>query len=183
MSEISLPDFNLLISTRRGMEKQCSSELWSLLRYLNIPEESIVSSDFPGLILAKVGVDPVEFVERLRKYAEENPWDIRLILKVVPIQRVVATDVEAIAEAASELAEKSIAPNETYRITVRRRGSHIESKTVIDAVASKIRRKVDLTSPDKVVQIEVLGWFTGISVIKPEHVVSIEKIKAEHLPK
>ena len=183
MSEVSLPDFNLLISTRRGMEKQCSSELWSLLRYLNIPEESIVPSDFPGLILAKVGIDPIKFVEQLRRYTEENPWDIRLILKVVPIQKVVATEVGAIAEAPSELAEKLIAPDETYRITVRRRGSHIESRAIIDAVASKIKRKVNLTSPDKVVQIEVLGWFTGISVIKPEHVVSTEKIKAEHLPK
>jgi len=51
------------------------------------------------------------------------------------------------------------------------------SRNIIEEVAANIERKVDLSKPDKILLIEVIGGLTGISVIKPDDVISIMKEK------
>jgi tRNA acetyltransferase TAN1 len=48
---------------------------------------------------------------------------------------------------------------------------------LIEAAAANIKRRVNLSRPDKVVLIEVLGGLTGLSVVKPEEILSILKEK------
>jgi tRNA(Ser,Leu) C12 N-acetylase TAN1 len=40
-----------------------------------------------------------------------------------------------------------------------------------------VDRDVDLDSPDKVVLLEIFGEYAGISVISPNDIVSIQKLK------
>jgi len=94
----------------------------------------------------------------------------------MPIEAVVATNLEEIKSKATELAS-NIAENETFRITLEKRFTTLPSREIIDAVAKDIKRKVDLTKPDKVLLIEVVGGLTGVSVIKTESVLSMLKEK------
>jgi len=174
-----LKDFNLVISTYRRRENDCISELWYVLQDFGDKKINASTTGLPGLIVAKTSLDPFEVVERIRKEAEEKPWYFRLILKIVPIERVVEADLDKIMEAARELALEKIGKEETFRITVRKRLSTLNRDEIIDRVASVIDRKVDLKNPDKIVWIEIIGDVAGISVLKPEHVVSLQKIRRE----
>ena len=106
----------------------------------------------------------------------EKPWEFRYVLKVKPVQRVVPTEIEAIGNAVSEKS-RSIREGETFRVSIEKRRSNVSSKEVIDAIAGKIPRKVELRDPAKIVLIEIIGTVAGIAVIPPNGVLGIEREK------
>ena len=98
-----------------------------------------------------------------------------LILKIRPIESVIAADLEEIKQVCSKLAEMKISKDETFRVTLERRFTDIARDDLITSAASNIDRKVDLKQADKIVFIEVLEDSVGISILSPEDVVSIIK--------
>jgi tRNA acetyltransferase TAN1 len=60
---------------------------------------------------------------------------------------------------------------------VEKRFTSIHSRDIIEAVATNVKNKVDLEKPDKVLLIEVLGGFTGVSLVKPSALMSVLKAK------
>jgi len=177
-----MKEFNLLISTQRGRENDCISELWYLFREIGDEKAIYEKTGIPGLIIVKSSLNPFEAVRRLREMAEERPWEFRYVLKVTPIEIVVSTDLKEIKEAVTKLKDK-ISPQETFRVTVNKRATTLSSMEIIEAAASVINQKVNLKNPDKIIQIEVLGQVTGISIIEPQDILSITKIKDEFLRK
>lgn len=174
-------DFNLLVSSARGNEREANSELWYLIGEIG---DRSVKTDFTpvsGLTVAKTQIDPVQVVERLRSILNERPWEFRYVLKVKPVRRVVTCEIEQIANAAAEQAS-DIREHETFRVSFEKRRNEISSKTVIDAVASRIQRKVDLRNPKKIVLVEVIGQLAGVSVIEPGQILGIEKEKRTPSP-
>jgi tRNA acetyltransferase TAN1 len=53
----------------------------------------------------------------------------------------------------------------------------LHSQDLIAAVASDIKQKVDLKNPDWVLLIEVLGGFTGLSLLRPNEILAVVKEK------
>ena len=70
-------------------------------------------------------------------------------------------------------------PNDTYRITIEKRGSDLSSKEVIDSIAKNIQNKVSLEKFDWNVIVEILGGTTGTSVLKENDIVSTLKMKRD----
>ena len=171
-----MEDFNLLISTSRGNENNACSEIWFLLGELGDRESLVDKTEVSGLIVAKTNLDPFKVVEGLRNLLKERPWEFRYVLKVLPIEIVVRTRIEEIKRAAAKLHHK-ILENETFRVTVEKRHSNISTRDLIEAAVENLDRKVDLNNPDKIILIEVLGRLTGISVIKPNDILSVPKEK------
>ncbi len=170
-------EFNLLVSTRRMREFDCRSEIKYLLGEIGDPNPDARETGIPGLVVAKTTLDPFDAVNKLRMLAQDRPWEFRYTLKVVPIEKVVDTDFDKIVEVARELANKKIDVNETYRITINKRFTTMDRRKLIEAIAAGIERKVNLEHPDKIVEIEILGRITGISVLKPDDILSITKLK------
>ncbi|MCS7136341.1 MAG: THUMP domain-containing protein [Nitrososphaerota archaeon] len=169
------PDrFNLIVTTLRGMESISASELIDILNHMGDPSPKVEQTSISGLITAKTSLNPFEVVEKLKDIVEKEPWFVRNIQRVIPVEEVVETKVEKIAEVASRLAQ-SIPEDCTFRVTVEKRHTQLSSKEIIEAVAAKINRKVNLNNPDRIVLIEVLGGLTGISVIRPNQIFSASK--------
>ncbi len=168
--------FNLLASTFRNREDDCISEVWYLFREIGDDTVEAWRTKIAGLIAIKTSLDPFEAVHKLEALAKERPWDFKYLLKLTPIEVVVTTDLESIARAAEELANRKIEEYETYRITVNKRATLLRTNEIIEAIASRLKRKVDLKKPNKIVQVEVVSDVTGISVLRPEDVVSIVKL-------
>lgn len=167
-----LKDFNLLITTARGNEENACSEVWYLLEEIGDKAVLVDKTGIIGLIAAKTAFNPFTVIEKLRGILKERPWEFRYTLRVIPIERVVRTDLREIERAAAELASK-IGEGETFRVTVEKRFTKISSKEIVEAAAANIDRRVDLSKPDKVVLVEVVGRLTGMSVIKPLDILSV----------
>lgn len=171
-----LRDFNLLVTTSRGNERQAISELQYLLNEIGDASPDIRRTGVSGLIVAKTSLDPLATIEHLRTFLHECPYEFRFTLRIIPIETVVQTDLKEIEKTVAELSSK-IVKDETFRITVEKRFTEIRSKSIIDVAAANVKRKVNLTKPDKVLLIEIVGGLTGVSVLKPAQILSVMKEK------
>ncbi|MEM3577871.1 MAG: THUMP domain-containing protein [Candidatus Bathyarchaeia archaeon] len=169
-------DFNLLVTTSRGNEDECCSELWYLLGEIGDSAPVVDKTGVAGLVAVKTVLNPFEAVEKLRKILHERPYEFRYTLRVIPIEKVVRTDLGEIQRTATELSSK-IGENETFRVTVEKRFTETSTRDIIEATAANIERKVDLNKPDKILLVEVVGGLTGISVIKPDDILAVIKEK------
>ena len=169
-----LTDFNLMISTSRGNERNTCSEMWYLLGEVGDRGSNIETTKVIGLVVAKTRLDPIKAIHSLRALFKARPWEFKYTLKLVPIQRVVPAQISEIENAAMEVAE-GIAGDEKFRITIEKRHTPLSSKPIIDNVAKKINRTVDLDSPDKILLIEIIGEYAGLSLITPMDIMSVER--------
>jgi tRNA acetyltransferase TAN1 len=169
-----LKDFNLLVTTARGSEEDACSEIWYLLGEIGDAAVKVERTGITGLIAAKTALNPFEAVEKFRQILKERPYEFRYSLRIIPVEKVVRTDLGEIQRATVELSTK-IGANESFRVTLEKRFTSTPSNDIIEAAATVIERRVDLNRPDKIVLIEVVAGLTGISVLKPSEVLSIAK--------
>ncbi len=173
-ASLVLKDFNLLVTTARGNEEDAASEIWYLLGEIGDRAAKVDKTGITGLIAAMTALEPFEVIGKLRAISKERPYEFRYTLRVIPVEKVVRTDLREIQCTVNELNFK-IDENETFRVTVEKRFNSTPTKDIIEAAAAKIDRKVDLTHPNKIVLIEVVGGFTGVSILKPDDILSISK--------
>jgi tRNA acetyltransferase TAN1 len=173
-----MKDFNLIVSTYRFREEEAQDEILNLLEQFGDPDSECEITDIKGILLASTTIGPTDVVAKLKELTSTDPWQIRYILRVLPIQAVVATDLRTIRDASAELASR-IGRADKFRVTVEKRHSPITSGEIISSVAEVIQSKVDLENPDWVVLVQVLGAQTGISVITPQQTFSAIKEKRQ----
>jgi tRNA acetyltransferase TAN1 len=171
-----LKDFNLLATTYRRDEGQARSELRYMLEQIGDKSAVVDRTGVSGLIVARTAFDPFDVIGKFREILRERPYEFRYMLRVIPIEKVVHTGLEQIQDAVKELGPK-VAEGETFRVTVEKRFTETHSRDIIEAAAAAIKRKVNLTKPDKIVLVEVVGGLTGLSVAKPDEILSVLKEK------
>ena len=171
-----LKEFNLLATTYRRDEGHARSELRYLLEQIGDKTAVVDKTGVSGLIVAKTALDPYEVIRKFREILQERPYEFRYMLRVIPIEKVVHTSLDEIQSVAKELGLK-VAEGETFRISVEKRFTETHSKDIIEAAAAAIKRKVNLTKPDKILLVEVVGGLTGVSVAKPDQILSVLKEK------
>jgi len=172
-----ISDFNLLATTSRGNERPMCNELFYLLKEaLGDAQAETSKTKIRGLIVGKTTLDPKAVIEKFRVILNERPYEFRYAQRILPIERVVHTDLEEIKKVSQELATR-IGEQETFRVTVEKRFTALHSKDIIEAATSDINRKADLENPDRILIIEVLGALTGISLLKPSDILAVVKEK------
>ena len=129
-----------------------------------------------GLIAAKTSLEPREVITKFRAILQERPYEFRYALRIIPVEKVVRTDLEEIKNASATIAS-GIGENETFRVTVEKRFTNLHAQDFVEAVATSIERKVNLSNPDRILLVEVVGGWTGLSLLKPNDVLAIQKEK------
>jgi tRNA acetyltransferase TAN1 len=167
---------NLIVTCARHLEDETGDELGDILDELGDSDVKISVSSMSGIITAQTKLDPIKVVKKMREMLLDEPWSIRYCLRVIPVQKVVETNIEEIEKIISNISNQ-IEEKETYRILIEKRNSDISSKEIITKIANKIKNKVSLDFPDKVILIEILGIVTGISILKNSDILSLEKTK------
>jgi tRNA acetyltransferase TAN1 len=167
---------NLIITCARHLEPETEEELIDILEELGDSDVKVSITSMPGILTAKTKLDPVDAVRKIKEMLLDEPWSVRYCLRIIPIQKVIETRIEEIEKSIVELSDQ-ILDDETYRISIEKRNSNASSKEIITKIADKIKNKVSLEFPDKVLLIEILGNITGISILKKSDILSIEKTK------
>jgi len=167
---------NLIVTCARNLEGEAEEEIMDILDELGDPDVKISVSNMSGIITVQTKLDPIEVVRKMKEILLDEPWSIRYCLRVIPIQKIVETNLEKIEEGICSISDK-IEDDESYRILIEKRNSDISSKEIITNIANQIKNKVSLDFPDKIILIEILGIITGISLIKKSDILSLEKTK------
>lgn len=170
--------FNLIVSTFRFREEDAEDEILELLDKFGDPTAESGIIEIKGMILVRTSLDPLAVISKLKELVASEPWQVRYILRVLPIQVVVPTRLDTITDAASELISKI--GKDTFRVTVEKRHNNsLGSMQIIKSIAERLDNKVNLEEPDWVILIQVLGAVTGVSILRPNQMFSsvVEKRK------
>ena len=173
-----LRNYNLLVACPRDRERAATSEIrYFIGDLLGDSELKVSRTPISGLLACRTSLDPFEVIRQLRVFAEENPYQFRFAIRFAPLEMCVDSEMGKIVEATEKLLPK-IDESDTFRVTVRRRHTELENMEVVKAVAEVIPRNVDLDSPDKTVMVEIVGEWTGISILdSKEDVLSIMSMR------
>ena len=167
---------NLIVTCARHLEGDTEDELVDILEELGDSDVKIAVSNMSGIITVETKLDPIEVVRKMKEMLLDEPWSIRYCLRVIPVQKIVETDIEEIEKMISSI-KNQIEEKESYRILIEKRNSEISSKEIITKIANGIKNKVSLEHPDKIILIEILGIVTGISILKNSDILSVEITK------
>src|SRR3989304_6513469 len=136
----------------------------------------ITRTGVSGVLLVETELLHQDVIEFLKKMMEFEPFRIRSMLRLIPVEKVVDLDLEMIKDEVKPLMEK-IGPEESFRITIEKRHSELSRGELIEVIASTTNRKVNLDNPDWVVLVEVIRDTVGLSVVRPSQIVSVVKVK------
>lgn len=167
---------NFIVTCPRNFESEAMDEIKAILDQIKNNNSIICKTEFSGILEIQTNIDIQLVIKKVKEKIVDEPWVLRYSLRWIPIQVEVNSNIIEISKRAYDLIG-IIKENDSYRITIEKRNSDISSNELIKNIASKIKNKVSLEHPDWVILIEILGKKTGISVIKPDEVISIEKQK------
>jgi tRNA acetyltransferase TAN1 len=166
---------NLIVTSAKGLEARASAEFKEVAMLSGIRKVTIERSAYDGVLEVEVE-NPKALLSFISEFVRSEPFKVRFVMRVIPVGKVVDTKIEEIVGAVAELAP-NIGAAESFRVTIEARDSPYSDKKLIDAIADEVDRKVSLDSPDKIVFIQIFGEYTGVSVLAPNEILSITKLK------
>ncbi len=158
----------------RHFEHDTLEEIESIFEKNGLERPEVSITDMPGILAVRTGHDPVEIARRVSEMVEDEPWLIRYSQRIIPIHKTSASQTGEIVASVGKI-KSAIREGQTYRITVEKRNSELSSRELIAEIAGIIDNKVSLEDPDWVVLVEILGPTAGVSVVRPDEIVSVEK--------
>ncbi|MHA1669083.1 MAG: THUMP domain-containing protein [Promethearchaeota archaeon] len=169
-------NFNFLVSTSRFNEINAKAELWFTFLICGDQYPIISSLEFQGLLTAFTALKKEDVISKIKELLKTDPNFFQYILKIVPIDFVCETNIVVIKEIIQRHHKEYIKEDESFRIELKRRNNEIINRTqLIKVVAEIFNNKVDLDNPDKIIRIEILGNFCGISFLKENEILKALK--------
>ena len=135
---------------------------------------------FSGIIQVETSLDNIKVLDNFREIIDDEPWLIKYCSRIIPIQEECESKLDEITKITGELS-KIIKKNDTYRITVEKRQSSLHTKDIISNIADSLSNKVSLENSDWEIIVQVLGNKTGISIIRTNSILSVDKQKRVEL--
>ncbi|UCE13120.1 MAG: hypothetical protein JSV04_13140 [Candidatus Heimdallarchaeota archaeon] len=160
---------SFLISSKRTFERDALSEAYYVVSDVLGHGVRPLKARVPGLAILRLMGDtkPFDVIEEIRQFIEER-GPLVACLKIVPLEKLIKTDLIKIVENAASLAKAKILPTHSWKVHVRKRQTTLRTFQVVEAVANRIDwGTVNLTHPDFEIRIEIVRDLTGISVMQP----------------
>jgi len=167
---------NLIITCQRNLEVPTILEIQNFLERFGDTEAVIEKTVFSGIIEVETKLDIIKVLDNFKEIIEDEPWLIKYCSRIIPIQRECESKMNEIKNEVNNLSH-IIKKNDTYRITVEKRQSSLHTKDIISNIADSLSNKVSLENSDWEIIVQVLRNKTGISIIPPDTIVSINKQK------
>jgi len=165
-------DFNLLVSCSWGMYGAARAEILNVLKTLGDERPVMRRTIARGIMGVKTSLEPRRVVQELRKLFARDPLVFQHTLKWVPVDLWTYSDMESMKEAVLKLRDR-IHSGEKWRMTVEKRRYALHHKIdIIKELAELIDARVDLENPDKILRVDIIGEYAGLSVLAPMEIFS-----------
>jgi len=169
-------EFNLLVSCSWSAYKKAKGEILRVLELLGDERPLVKPTIAQGIIGVKTSLNPRDVVSKLHRLFDEGKFIFEHTLKWVPVDLWTFSDIESMKEAVARLRHR-IQPSERWRITLEKRRYTLHHKIdIIRELAQLISAEVDLEKPDKILRVDIIGKYAGISVLTPKDVFSTTKV-------
>ncbi len=164
---------DLLISYPWGRFAEARREAVRILQRFGDEGPEVKKSGVPGIAVAHSRLDNREVIRRCRAlYEVESVF--YYTLKWVPVDFWCTTSLDVIRQAIADNVVDRIGEHERWGMRVKKRTwQRYHTREIIEYIAEPIHRTVDLTNPDWIVRVDVLGQQTAVSLLRPDEVFSI----------
>jgi tRNA(Ser,Leu) C12 N-acetylase TAN1 len=136
---------------------------------------AVRTSGARGIICVRTSLSSREVIRALRRLFDRDPLLFQYTLKWVPIDLWALSDIESMKAATKKLSTRIIV-GEKWRMTVeKRRYTQHHKIEIIRELAQLIQAKVDLEKPDKILRVDIIGKYAGLSILRPSDVFSLAK--------
>ena len=151
---------NILVKTPLGLENIAAARILELNSNVKVYPRP---KGFLGLVLVEAD-NHFEFAGKIK----ENVLEAE---KVIPAYEVVEAKLNKIVEAVRKVALGNISSEETFAVRTTRRGKHDFTSLDINVKAGAVVKEVtnasvNLSFPDKIVAVEIIGNIALISILK-----------------
>jgi len=171
---------NLIITCQRNLEEPTILEIQNMLERFGDTGPIVEKTSFSGIIQVETKLDIMRVLENFKEIIEDEPWLIKYCSRIIPIQVESESKLDDIRDKVKGLSE-IIKKNDTYRITVEKRQSSLHTSEIISKIADSLSNKVSLENSDWEIIIQVLRNKTGISIIPPNSILSVDRHKRVEL--
>jgi tRNA acetyltransferase TAN1 len=171
---------NLIITCQRNLEEPTILEIQNMLERFGDTEPIVEKTMFSGIIQVETRLDTMKVLENFKEIIEDEPWLIKYCSRIIPIQVECESKLDEIRDKVNSLSG-IIKKNDTYRITVEKRHSSIHTSEIISNIADSLSNKVSLENSDWDIIIQVLRNKTGISIVPPNSILSVDRQKRVEL--
>ena len=166
---------DLLISYSWGQYSRAKRETIRILRVFGDPEPMVEKSAVWGIAIAHTTLNNREVIRRCHALWWEQPQDsFEFAVKWVPVDHWCHTDLETIKWLIDHKISAQIGQEQSWGMKVyKRRWQKYQTIEIIEQLAADIDQKVDLSQPDFLLWVDVIGNRTAVSLLKPDEIFSI----------
>lgn len=165
---------DLLVTFDSAHQSKAIEQLKKLLELVG-EEQSIQKTEVEGDAIVQVN-DPFKTVEKVREEMQKGAEKFSYLSRFIPITVWTEPKVEKMQKAISDQLDK-IGEEEKWKMSLEKRGwDEMPSQKLIVKLTEVVDRKnVDLDSPEKIIQVEIVGEKAGVSILKPEQLLEAKK--------
>jgi len=170
-------DAKLLVSSLTRFELDAASEVWHALRITGVSDnaEIVFIKNSKKLLKGIFGVifrnDAIAAIEKIRYYFNKRPWIMKFSQKIVPIE-FVTNDLESLLNFVEIESCNKISNHDNWKVQVNKHGSKVSKIELINKVADRVKTgTVNLTTPNWIINIEVVLDTYAVSIIRPSHII------------
>jgi len=172
-------DANLIITyepTHKGLAEE---EVKAVLKEAGEENPEFIDSGVDGLFLLKVS-DGKEITKKVLDICKSDPSKFDKTFHWIPIETWCESEVEAMQNEIKKLVDR-IGENEKWKLDLgKRQWDKVPTNELIIKLTDPVDRpNVDLENPEKIIEVQIIGDKAGISLVTPDEIVNVPKIKGK----
>lgn len=174
-SGITVATAELLVSYPGRQFSRARGEIIRTLRGFGDPAPRVVKTSVWGIALVMTSLENREVIRRCHALYRADPAaNFRFALKWVPVDHWTRTSLPAIRELIAQRVVPLMGAGETWALRVqKRRWERYHTRDIIIELAHAVPHKVDLTHPDWLLWVDVVGNRTAVSLLRPQDIFSV----------
>lgn len=165
---------DLLVSYAWYDFQRAKSEIIRILQDFGDPTVWVKKSAVFGIAIVRTRLDNRALICKCRDLFNSNPRAFHWALKWLPVDYWCDTDLNSIKKVIDERIKDQIQEDQTWGMVVKKRcWQEYHSINIVKYLAEDIDRQVNLSNPDWLVWVDVLGSETAISLLRPDDIFSL----------
>jgi tRNA acetyltransferase TAN1 len=169
---------DLLVSYKFSHYSRARPEIIRILKRFGDPDPWVEKTAVIGIAVVHSCLDNREIIKRCRALWESEPLNsFEFAIKWVPVDYWCATELTAMKDVIDNKIKQWIEKNQTWGMQVhKRRWQQYHTIEITGFLAADIDLKVDLSHPEWIVWVDVVGRQTAISLLKQQDIFSLGQV-------
>lgn len=169
---------DLIVSYPWGCFRKLRKEVIAILAQIGDPVPLVDRTAVFGIAFVRTALDNRRVIQHCRAlWQEAGLTNFQYAIKWLPVDYWCDTDLDIIKELIDSKLKDQIDPEQTWGMVVkRRRYQKHHTIEIIRYLAQDIDRKVNLSTPDRIIWVDMLGRQTAVALLQREEIFSIGEL-------